>query len=83
MMEDGGAYINKENSTQGIAASLEETVKRRRQEDSQEPRDKFAEIDERYAQQKYEEQEVICACRKGRNDESNQQFGKGTNSIRR
>jgi len=47
MMEYGGAYINKENSTQVIAASLEDTVKRRKQEDSQEPRDKFTEIHER------------------------------------
>jgi len=51
---------NRENSAQGITASLKETMKNRRQEDIEEGRDKFFEDKEKYTPQKTKEKKVVC-----------------------
>jgi hypothetical protein len=82
--QDDKEEVDRENSAQGIAASPEETMKNRRQEDNQEGRDKFSEDEGKYTPQKTEENKVLCTSSEEDNDANyNQQTIKGTNNFRR
>jgi hypothetical protein len=70
--EDGKEETDKENSIQDITTGPEETMRNGKQGDNQEAKDKFVENDKKYAQQKDEEKEVVCARNKESDDKCNQ-----------
>jgi hypothetical protein len=57
--KDDKEEVDKENSSQDIADSPEETLEHRIQED----RDKFIEVEEEYTPQRPEEQKVVCTIK--------------------
>jgi hypothetical protein len=72
IMEEGRAYIHKENSVQGGTTSPVKTMKWKGKEDSQEPKDKLEEAD---VQQKIEDKFICTNCKK-RNGRCDQQTEK-------